>query len=354
MSKPGLPVEIGRIDRELGRLWESSGDTKTRASLINLVIYSEDPSSLAANTELLSTIACQHAFRAILILANPHATEFGARAWISAHCHLAGKGEICSEQITFQLDGESADALPNIVFSHLDSDLPLCFWSQAEFREPLDEQLWSWVDRLIFDSRSWMRPTEQFALTGRIGALSDPGTVLCDLNWTRLYSWRFALANLFDHSAALACISKISSVRISCGSGSKMTALLLLGWLASRIGWTLECQPERWRFRDCEGLPISFEIAQGDQDELTSVELAGEGFFFHLRRDPGSEFFSARLHAPGIPDTEMKPVASRERLTDTLLAELSRGGRHPFYGHALAAIEPLLPDFSRRPRCCPR
>ncbi len=32
----GLPVEIGRIDQELGKLWEESGDTKTRASLINL------------------------------------------------------------------------------------------------------------------------------------------------------------------------------------------------------------------------------------------------------------------------------------------------------------------------------
>jgi hypothetical protein len=33
----GLPVEIGRIDKELGKLWDSSDDTKTRASLINFV-----------------------------------------------------------------------------------------------------------------------------------------------------------------------------------------------------------------------------------------------------------------------------------------------------------------------------
>jgi len=226
VSEPGLAVEIGRIDQELGRLWESSGDTKTRASLLNLVIYTEEPEALDSNTELISTIATQHACRAILILADPQAATSGARAWISAHCHLAGKGghQICSEQITFRLDGESAASLPNIVFSHLDSDLPLCFWSQAEFREPLDEQLWSWVDRLIFDSATWKHPAGQFALTRKILSLADGNIVLCDLNWTRLHPWRFALANIFDHSAALACLPKITKIRIECAHGERVKA----------------------------------------------------------------------------------------------------------------------------------
>ena len=342
VNGPGLPVEIGRIDKELGKLWESSGDSKTRASLINLVIYSEDPDSLAANTELLSTIATQHAFRAILILANPQASESGAHAWISAHCHLAGKGEICSEQITFRLDGESVAALPNIVFSHLDSDLPLCFWSQAEFREPLDEHLWSWVDRLIFDSRSWKQAADQFALTRQIAALGDSRTVLCDLNWTRQHTWRIALANLFDHSAALQCLAKISCVRIACGRESNTTALLLVGWLASRLGWTPQLPGKC--FQDRDGRPISFETSAADHEGLSSVELVGEGFSFRLHREPGSEFFHASLHAPAVPDSTLTIGAGRDLLTDTLLAELSRGGRHPLYCQALAAVEPLLAE----------
>jgi len=335
---PGLPVEIGRIDKELGKLWESSGGTKTRASLINLVIYSEDPESLDANTELLATIAARHAFRAILILADPHAADSVARAWISAHCHLAGKGEICSEQITFRLDGESVAALPNIVFSHLDSDLPLCFWSQAGFREPPDDQLWSWVDRLIFDSSSWKQPAGQFALARRIAALADPGPVLCDLNWTRLHAWQFALASLFDHSAALQCLEKISCVRIS--SASQTTALLLLGWIADRLGWSL-LFPEKL-FQDRGGRRISFEIRDEGPEGLARVELGGEGCSFHLHRDPGAEFFHADIHAPGVPDSTLTIGAGRESLTDILLAELSRGGRHPLYCLACAAVEPLL------------
>lgn len=341
MNGPGLPVEIGRIDRELGMLWETGGDTKTRASLINLVIYSEDPDSMDANTELLSSIASRHAFRAILILADPRAAESGARAWISAHCHLAGNGgrQVCSEQITFRLDGGSASALPNIVFSHLDSDLPLCFWSQAEFREPLDEQLWSWVDRLIFDSRTWKKPSGQFELTSRIAALADPGAELCDLNWTRLHPWRLALASLFDHSAALRCLPEISSVRIAHGPDSKTTALLLVGWLAGRLGWSPISEK---RFQAPGGRHVDFLTSASGGEGIASIELTGGAFSFSLGRFPDSQFFRASLHAPGVPDSVLTLGAGGECLADTLLAELGRSGRHPLYHEALAAVEPLI------------
>lgn len=344
VSEQGLPVEIGQIDRELGKLWESGGDTKTRASLINLVIYSEDPGSLDANTELLSSIASRHAFRAILILADPAAAESGARAWISAHCHLAGNGgrQVCSEQITFRLDGESAAALPNIVFSHLDSDLPLCFWSQAEFREPLDEQLWSWVDRLIFDSRTWRQPAGQFALTGRIAALADSGAELCDLNWTRLHSWRLALASLFDHSAALPCLTKISSVKIACAPDAKTTAFLLVGWLASRLGWSLVQGP---CFHAPDGRRVDFSTSPAEGEGVVSIEVSGAEFSFSLARSPDSPFFHASLHAPGMPDCSLTLGAGRECLADTLLAELGRSGRHPLYREALSVVEPLIREM---------
>jgi len=131
----GIPVAIGSIDRELGRLWEEAGDSKTRASLINLVLYSEKDDD--DSSKLVADIADEHACRAIVILARPAATETRARAWINAHCHKAGTRQICSEQITFELEGTAANALPGIVFPHLDSDLPLCLWWRAPLRETM-------------------------------------------------------------------------------------------------------------------------------------------------------------------------------------------------------------------------
>jgi len=38
----GLPVEVSKIDQELKKLWQESQGAATRASLVNLAVYSED------------------------------------------------------------------------------------------------------------------------------------------------------------------------------------------------------------------------------------------------------------------------------------------------------------------------
>src|SRR2546430_10427492 len=43
----------------------------------------------------------------------------------------------------------------DVCSSDLDSDLPFYLWWQEEFCEPMDPQLWAWVDRVIYDSQGW-------------------------------------------------------------------------------------------------------------------------------------------------------------------------------------------------------
>lgn len=341
----GLPVEIGRIDKELGKLWEESGDTKTRASLINLAIFTDRPESVEANTTLIAEIATEHACRAILIFANPDATEPQARAWISAHCHFAGgaKGgerQICSEQITFQLDGDMLTALPSIVFSHLDSDLPLVFWRQGSFRKPLNEKLWSRVDRLIYDSADWADPAEQFGIVREIGTFTETRTILCDLNWTRLLGTRYALAQLFDHSCVLAHRKGIRSVTIQ--TSHRLSGLLLLGWLAAQIGWKHQHLLGRESFVSAEGHAIEFSIEVVPGETISRCAFASEGAHFEITREPGSSYYQARVCGDASCEAPMLVSAGKSKLTDILLMELSRGGKHPLYAKALAAIDPLL------------
>lgn len=338
----GLPVEIGRIDKELGRLWEESSDTKTRASLINLAIFTEDAGSTGYNTALISEITSEHACRTLLIIANPGAAEPQAKAWINAHCHLTGKGEcqVCSEQITFQLDGEMVSAMPSIVFSHLDSDLPLYFWRQGEFRQPLNEKLWRRVDRLIYDSADWKDPVAQFDIVREIGNFTETRTTLCDLNWTRLLGTRFALAQLFDHACVLAHIKDIRSVSISCTG--RLTGLLLLGWLAAQLGWKYQSLLHSESFLSPTGESISFEIKETPGETITHCEFTCEKASFEISRETGSGYYHARVCGDGFCETPMLITAGKSKLVDILLMELSRGGKHPLYGKALAAIEPLI------------
>src|ERR1041385_3250381 len=101
----GVPVEIGRIEKELKKIWEESEGGMTRASLMNLAVYSEEPGSLEKNTRLLAQLAENHACRAIVIYADCDAKENSVQAWINAHCHVsrAGSKQVCSEQISFSL-----------------------------------------------------------------------------------------------------------------------------------------------------------------------------------------------------------------------------------------------------------
>ena len=343
MTTPlGLPVEIGRIDKELGKLWEESGDAKTRASLINLAIFTDKPEKVPSNTALIGELTAEHACRAILIFANPEAAESQARAWISAHCHLVGKGErqVCSEQITFQLDGDMLPSLPSVVFSHLDSDLPLYFWRQGEFRRPFNEKLWSRVDRLIFDSADWRNPVEQFALVREIGRFTETRMILCDLNWTRLLGTRFALAQLFDHSCVLAHIKHIH--RVSLSTHQRLTGLLLLGWLAAQLGWRHESLHGSPSFVSREGRTISLAIEETPGEAISRCAFECEGASFGITREADSAYYRATVSGDAQSEAPMLVPAGHSKLTDLLLIELGRGGKHPLYNKALAAIMPLV------------
>ena len=138
----GTPVEIGKIEQELKKLWHEGEGAMTRASLMNLAVYSEEPGSLNNNTQLMAKITENHACRAIVTEADCRSEENRVDAWISAHCHVssAGNKQVCSEQISFLLKGGCTLQLPSVVLSNLDSDLPLYLWWQEEFREPVDPQ----------------------------------------------------------------------------------------------------------------------------------------------------------------------------------------------------------------------
>ena len=339
----GIPVEIERIDRDLNKLWEDAGEKKTRASLINLVLYSENLESAFENTSLIADIAGEHACRAILILAKPDAPEARASAWINAHCRMIGEREICSEQITFVLEGDAAREPAGIVFPHLDSDLPLCLWWQAPLRKPVDARFWAWVDRLIYDSAEWGdTPAGSFAVAREICGLRDGRTVPGDLNWMRVLGTRFALASLFDHALALERIRSLDHVEITHGPRGRMTALLLLGWLAARLDWTLQPMMASPFFSAPDGRQITFALQETDGAHISGCRFVSADREFLLDRQPGTTLYEATVSCPSVQEHPRVVHVGSEKTADLLISELSRGGRHTQYLASLQKIAPLI------------
>jgi glucose-6-phosphate dehydrogenase assembly protein OpcA len=343
---PGMPVEIGKIDRELKKLWEVSEGAMTRASLINLAVYSEAAGSLSANTQLISRITQNHACRAIVIDANPSAREDHVEAWISAHCHVGGAGskQICSEQLSFRLEGFSTRFLPSIVFSHLDSDLPFYLWWQSEFHDPMDPQLWAWVDRLIYDSQSWKDFDSQMHSIETAQAEAKQRIVLCDLNWTRLVHIRLALAQFFDHPAAQHYFNEIDRVQIDFSPGFKSTAVLLAGWLAAQLKWRLEktTKDHALQFVDPSNRSITFELSEKPGEPIGRITVQSGKVEFSVSHPSGSDLLEVFQEKGGAKGPcQLIPAGSNDPV-DLMSEELRRGGPHRVYRRAIECVCDLL------------
>jgi glucose-6-phosphate dehydrogenase assembly protein OpcA len=342
----GLPVEVSKIDQELKKLWQESEGAATRASLINLAVYSEDAGSLSKNTQLMANITENHACRAIVIEADCNARENRVEAWISAHCHVSGVGskQVCSEQISFLLKGGCTTLLPSIVFSHLDSDLPFYLWWQQEFREPMDPQLWTWVDRVIYDSRDWEDLSGQMRLLESAEQEANQRIVLCDLNWTRLDNVRFALAQFFDHPASHHHFAKINSVRIDFAPGFRSTAVLFAGWLAAQLNWRGEkTNPaNKFSFVSSSGRKIDVELRERPGEPIGEVAVATPEVEFVVAHAKCGDLLEVSRGKPGEKRAPQLMPAGKNDPVSLMSGELMRGGPHHVYLHAANRVRDLL------------
>lgn len=336
IARLGLEVPLSRVDKALKELWETDS-AKTRASLINFAIYTEDAAGLGRNMELLEAITAEHACRALLILNLPEAEQAGARAYINALCRpYQGQQVVCSEQIAFLLERGSAESVQNIVFAHLDSDLPLVVWWQGTLTRHFDERLYSRIDTLILDSARWQDPAAELdALTGALASGTADFDVR-DLSWTRSHFLRMALAGCFQDALALERLPRVTGIEITHAAGQRMAALLLGAWIAERLG----AQPEDdgWTFQRATGGPLRLTLHERPGGAaLQSLELIGQDVRIRIYRGADSRFVHVCASCPDHEHEEIYP-ADVESETELISEQLSRAGGRTLY----AGMIPLL------------
>ena len=342
----GTPVEIGTIEQELKKLWQEGEGAITRASLMNLAVYSEKRGSLQDNTQLMARITENHACRALVIEADCQADDDHVSAWISAHCHVSSVGskQVCSEQISFLLKGGCTTQLPSIVLSNLDSDLPLYLWWQEEFREPIDPQLWTWVDRVIYDSYSWSDFHSQIRLVELMQEEANQRLVPCDLNWTRLDNLRFALAQFFDHPASHHRLAKMTRLRIDFAPGFRSTAILFVGWLGAQLDWHVEevKSPCDLRFTGSSGQHIDINLRERQGQPIHEIALtSGDVEFRVAYADCGDLLEVSRAQNDEKRVPQLMPGGNNDSV-GLISEELVRGGPHRVYLNALNCVRDLL------------
>lgn len=325
LSILGQEVPLGQVDKALKQIWESD-EAKTRASLMNFAIYSECPGDLERNNKLLEQITSEHSCRALLILRVPE-QDGGprARAWINALCRpYQGKQVVCSEQISFVLEGGDPAQLQNIVFAHLDSDLPLVVWWQGDLTSNFEERFYSEIDRLFIDSAQWHDPAEEFAMLEDAyhGETSD--FEVHDLEWTRSHFFRAALASCFQDAVALQKLPRLEEIEITHGAGHRIAALLLAAWVAARMGCALDRKAKGIHFTKPGGGAITLALRTGDAGPpLQALVLKGPGLRAEVARDADSPFVQVCGTCGAHVHEEMLP-ADAEGEADLVSGQLSR------------------------------
>ena len=225
----------GKIEAALRHLLEeqhAADEAYVPARVLNLVaIVERDWRGEIVNR--LEHLGRFHPSRTIVCSMEHGRTEIDA--WATMTCdpdEAAGGIRVCEERVELDVGPEHLERLGTIVDPLLVPDLATLVWSPHGHPEAMDA-LSEIADVFLIDSV--MEPDPKAAVD-RAGELLEDGYVV-DLAWLRSAPWRERIASTFDPDIWRPALWDIESVTVRHHPESVESALLLVGWLASRLGW---------------------------------------------------------------------------------------------------------------------
>jgi Glucose-6-phosphate dehydrogenase subunit len=229
----GDDVGVADLERRLAELEHRHGDgtADLRTSVMTHLAWVPREWERAA-FDTLAGLAERHPSRGIVLLPDPDADVDRIDAHLSLHCSALADHEgvnLCTEVIQLRLRGRRAAAPASVVAPLLIADLPVFLrWrGRPPFRAHHFRGLLDLADRLIVDSGEWDDvPADYSAFVGLFERAA-----CSDIAWGRSERWRLALASLWPG------IAELDELRVR---GPLADALLLVGWLRSRLGRDVE------------------------------------------------------------------------------------------------------------------
>lgn len=301
-----LDVEV--VERQLAALWQQiSGDGAEtnaavwRARVANLLVFVTNETLLDDVQQMLEELTAVHPSRVLLMLGARDATDRDIEMAVESFCQTdkrTGSKRLSCEEVTLSAQGKFVVELPSAALPLLVSDLATFVWWRADIEcaDKVFDSLLRAADRLVIDSAEFANPPRELVETNRLFDEQTARRVgVSDLNWARLTSWRGLLADFYDVPVYQDALARIDLVRIEyVGPESEPEtvapqALLIAGWLASRLGWQLADEPPLHE----HDATLSFKFSENIRLELTRV---GQG-----ERKPG-RLASVELLATGDND----------------------------------------------------
>ncbi len=228
----------GRIDaglRELLKERHAENQGYVPARVLNLVVI-VDRQWRGEVENRLERVGRYHPSRTVVCAVEPGRTKLDARATTEAVGDpRPGSFCVAQEHVVVDLGPQHLAHLDTIVDPLVITDLSTVVWSPHGHHEGVDA-LRRLAQVVLLDSID--EPDAHHALT-RSHEVSDWAYVV-DLAWLRSTPWRERIAASFDPPQWRTELARIAAVTVRHRPDSAVAGLLLLGWLASRLGWRPE------------------------------------------------------------------------------------------------------------------
>jgi glucose-6-phosphate dehydrogenase assembly protein OpcA len=367
----GAPAaSIDALERELARLRRAAvaqarerGRTIARASVLNLVVYAEREVHARRAARTVADLAIRHPSRAIVILGDRD--REGVLASVRLHCHVPqvdGAQPILYEQILARVMGDLDERIASVVIPLLVPDLPVFLWwtgTPPRDARHLDD-LVKLADRFILDSADFARADLTLP---EIADLMRHNVAITDLNWARLTPWRELIAQFFDVPSWRPFLDGITGVRA--GFAVDMDgrdihpsqALLLLGWLASRLDWRpveaiapAEAGGLLFKVARADGAPVMVRLRPRFERGLDAGDVSGVRIQavvgkstaeFVVKRAPDERHATTTAIIDGVVRGERVVPLPALGIRDLLGEELAIAGNDDVYEGALGALMAL-------------
>jgi glucose-6-phosphate dehydrogenase assembly protein OpcA len=292
----------------------------------------------------LRRVGRYHASRTIVCAVDPGRTSIDARAMVASDAEPHdGLVALLRETVILEIGERHLHALDSIVDPLVVSDVPTLLWTphghfdQARSVLPL-------VQVVLLDS---VDEPELRTAIDRARDVLRLGYVV-DLAWLRSTPWRERVAATFDPPRVRRDLQAISAVTVRHHIRSVTVALLLVGWLASRLGWELTplVRHGDTLLGRAHGRRQDVRITLQPVGDLQVRGLAGltletaTGRWLSLDRGPGG----LRAHYRNAKGDERRwTVLGASRGEGGILGEGIRQAllRDPSYAPALAAADTL-------------
>jgi hypothetical protein len=224
-----------QIDAALRRLLvERAAEERLNAParVLNLVVV-VDREWKGEIANRLERVGRYHPSRTIMCAVEPGRTALDAWATIVGEEPDAPRAVgTAREQVEIDVGERHLRHLDTIVDAVLVAGVTTVVWSPHGHPEAVDSLL-GLATAVLIDSIEQDDASEALARAEELAARA----YVVDLAWLRTTPWRERIAATFDPPAWRGALAELSGVTVRHHPDSTPAALLLLGWLSSRLGW---------------------------------------------------------------------------------------------------------------------